>query len=68
MSASFQSNKRAFLADLVGLAREYGWQGDYVEVKNFITWVHEELDEDISEDELEPFADDSNWDWTEDFQ
>lgn len=45
-----------FLKRLVNLARTYGHQGDYVCVRDFVRWCHEEYDEQPSTDEeLEPF-------------
>jgi hypothetical protein len=34
---------KAFLAQLVLFARQYGWNGDYVEVCQFVRWAHESL-------------------------
>ena len=35
---------KEFLDRLVLLSKKYGWSGDYVEVYQFVEWIHKELD------------------------
>lgn len=58
MSIKLQSNPEVLIADLIELARIYGWQGDYLEVEEFVKWVIDQLDRDSSDYELEPYDDD----------
>ena len=47
-----------FLERLINLARTYGHQGDYVCIKDFVWWCHEEYGEQRpTDEELEPFTD-----------
>lgn len=44
-----------FLTELVNVARRYGWDGDYVEVRDFVKWCHELFGKTPPSDkELEP--------------
>ena len=46
-----------FLERLIERARSYGHQGDYVCVRDFVRWCHEEYDErPPTDEELEPFT------------
>jgi hypothetical protein len=46
----------AFADRLRELARKYGWEGDYIEVAQFVEWVYDQLALPIpSRTELEPY-------------
>jgi len=45
-----------FLEELVEQARKYGWDGDYVEVKDFVrSCFREKGEKPPTEEELEPY-------------
>jgi len=49
---------QAFLDKLVHLARTYGWDGDYAEVRDFVDWCSEELG--LDKPTTEPYLDVEN--------
>jgi hypothetical protein len=57
ITANIQSNPDALIADLVELARTYGWFGDYLEVRDFVEWSIDHLGKDADNYELEPYED-----------
>ncbi len=61
MSVKLQSNPDVLIADLIELARTYGWNGDYVEVEAFVRWSIDEIGEKYDNEkyfELVPYEDD----------
>jgi len=57
MSINLQSNPDVLIADLVELARHYGWHGDFIEVEEFVRWSIDRLGKDGNDYELEPYDD-----------
>jgi len=57
MSINLQSNPNVLIADLVELARHYGWHGDFIEVEEFVRWSIDRLGKDGDDYELEPYDD-----------
>lgn len=58
MSVKLQSNPDVLIADLIELARTYGWSGDYSEVTDFVRWSIDQIDRNPDDFELEPYDDD----------
>lgn len=58
MSVNLQSNPDVLIADLVELARTYGWSGDYAEVMHFVDWSIDQLGRNPDDFELVPYEDD----------
>lgn len=46
--------KTMFIADLIKLAKEYGWTGDYIEVREFVSYVIETQGLNPDNFDLEP--------------
>jgi hypothetical protein len=44
-----------FLDKLKELAQEYGWEGDFSEVVNFIEWCHDKAGKDFNSKNFQPF-------------
>jgi hypothetical protein len=42
-----------FLSSLVTIARLYGWEGDYIEVRSFLSWIYRAVE--AIEPDLEPY-------------
>lgn len=51
------NHKEQLMADLIVLARTYGWSGDYVEVCDFVRWCHDTLGVSTLALNLTPFDD-----------
>jgi hypothetical protein len=47
-----------FLKKLVEIARIYGWSGDYMEIGQFIMYLHKIAGINISHKDIEPYEDD----------
>ena len=47
-----------FLKKLVEIARIYGWSGDYMEIGQFIMYLHEIVGINISHKDIEPYEED----------
>lgn len=54
---ALQSNPDVLIADLVQLARTYGWEGDYMEIREFVEWSINYLGHNSDDYELEPYED-----------
>jgi hypothetical protein len=54
MTIQLNCEKTMFIADLVKLAKEYGRYGDYVEVREFVSYVIEEQGFNYDDFDLEP--------------
>lgn len=47
-----------FLEKLVEIARIYGWSGDYIEIGQFIIYLHKIAGINISHKDIEPYEED----------
>jgi len=44
-----------FLAKLKEIAKLYGWNGDYTEIKDFVSYLYSVHGIEITQEELEPY-------------
>lgn len=57
-----------FLNKLINLARTYGWEGDYLEVSQFVRWCHYFLGTPLIEVDLTPYDSDIEVEFIEDIE
>ena len=51
---NINTNPAQFIEDLVRVAKDYGWQGDYTEIRGFVADVIEDFGFDSNDYDLTP--------------